>query len=175
MGILTFILLSLGINFHHLRRDPSEVLLGTLTNLFTPAIVIQEGSGFYKRSAIASSLLHIFGLFCLVFLVIGNTFNNCPITQSNRHSPIIHCFQQRNLTGIQLLRCKWPQELSSSCASVFQNYNNYDTLNCTSNLISIDQEYDVTFCGESMPWWFPLALVCSIFVILHIWAPRATN
>ena len=168
LGILAFILMSLGINFHHMLRDPSEVLLGTLTNLFTPAIVIQEGSGFYKQSAIASSLLHILGLFSLLFLVIENTFNNCPITQLNRNSPIIHCFHQRNLKGVQLLRCKWPQDLNSSCTSVFKNYNNYETLNCTSNLISIDQEYDVTFCGESMPWWLPLALVCGIFIILHI-------
>ena len=48
--MMAFLLLSICISFCHVKRDPPEALLGILTNLFAPAIVIQEGSGYFKRS-----------------------------------------------------------------------------------------------------------------------------
>ena len=68
--MLTFLLLSICISFCHVKRDPPEALLGLLTNLFAPAIVIQDGSGYFKRSGIAASVLHILGLLTLLLMVL---------------------------------------------------------------------------------------------------------
>ena len=61
--LAAYFALSLGINYPYVRRDPSEVMLGVLTNYFAPAIVVEEGSKFYKRSGITASLLHIISRF----------------------------------------------------------------------------------------------------------------
>ena len=90
--LAVYLVSSIAINFCHVRRDPSDAALGILTNLFASCIVIQEGSGFFKRSAISSSILHIFGLFGLC-IAVGSGLNTCPYTEANRHAPILHCFQ----------------------------------------------------------------------------------
>ena len=179
--LLVFFLVSLAINFDHLRRDPQEVMLGCLTNIFAPAIVIQEGSEFYKRSGITSSVLHILGLFCLFFLVFGNVIDTCPITEKNSHSPVLHCFQPKNFTSsVGIRRCRWPDKLTSGCTESFEKMskNSFEELfhsNCESNLLALtsgrsdkDKLSYVTFCGENISWWLPLILACTSFALLHL-------
>ena len=55
--LAVFLVVNLAVNFQHLRRDPPEVIVGILTNTFASCIVIQEGSGFYRRSSITSSVM----------------------------------------------------------------------------------------------------------------------
>ena len=81
--LTAYFALSLGINYPHVRRDPSEVMLGILTNYFAPAIVVEEGSKFYKRSGITASLLHVMCLLILFLLTFGNIINTCFHIETN--------------------------------------------------------------------------------------------
>ena len=58
-------------------------MLGILTNYFAPAIVVEEGSKFYKRSGITASLLHIMSLLILFLLTLGNVINTCFHIEAN--------------------------------------------------------------------------------------------
>ena len=141
--IVAFIILNICINFHHFQRDPPEVMLGILTNLFASCIVVQEGSGFYKRSAIASSLLHALGLLCLFSLVLGNAINPCPETDSNRHSPVLHCFQLSFPLDSGIHRCQWRSKLEkTTCQLSFSNLSktDFDNLNCTPYVFRMESE-----------------------------------
>ena len=138
--IVTFFLLNMLLNLKHLIRDPPEVMVGILTNLFAPCIVVQEGSGFYKRSGIVSSLLHALGLFCLFLLMLGNTINTCPDTTVNRHSPILHCFQLNFPLENGMQRCQWPTSLDkSTCTLAFNNVSKsyFDSLQCKPDILSL--------------------------------------
>ena len=162
---------SLLINFQHLRRDPPEVLVGILTNMFASCIVIQKGSRFYKKSSITSSILYIIGLFFLCTLV-GVGYNTCPESARNRHAPILHCFQGNFVSSnFTMKSCQWPDELNSTCIDSFHNLqaDDYASLNCTS-VLTIGPgrgTISVTFC-ENMPWWLPLITACGILTFLHI-------
>ena len=174
--IAVFLVLSIGINFHHLKRDPPEVMVGMLTNLFAPAIVVQEGSGFYKRSGIGSSLLHVLGILSLFLMVIGNTIDTCPDSNTNRQAPILHCFRGKFSPDFSIQRCEWPENLTKShCTEAFESFstNDYEILvqpKCdTIDLLStdVDPARSVTFCGESISWWSPLAMVSGVLVLWH--------
>ena len=81
--LAAYFALSLGINYPYVRRDPPEVMLGILTNYFAPAIVVEEGSKFYKRSGITASLLHVMSLLILFLLTFGNIINTCFHIKAN--------------------------------------------------------------------------------------------
>ena len=146
--VVAFFVINLLINLDHLRRDPSEVMVGILTNLFASCIVIQEGSGFYKRSGIASSFLHALGLLCLFFLMLGNTISTCPDTSINRHSPILHCFQMKFPTNNGMVRCDWPTNLDrSNCTLAFNSISKsyFDTLQCEPHLLTLETSLNSKF------------------------------
>ena len=165
-----FVFISLVINLPHFRRDAPDVSVGILTNLFAPAIVIQEGSGFYKRSSIAASILHILGLICLLLIVLTNFISTCPDTEAKRHAPILHCFTANFSSDFSMERCKWPEKLTpSNCTKSFEDTEvepiciGFDLLATITN----QTENYVTFCGDSIPWWIPLACTSLVLSLLH--------
>ena len=165
-----FVFISLVINLPHFRRDAPDVSVGVLTNLFAPAIVIQEGSGFYKRSSIAASILHILGLICLLLIVLTDSISTCPDTEAKRHAPILHCFRANFSLDFSMERCKWPEKLTpSNCTKSFTDTEvepictGFDLLATITN----QTENYVTFCGDSIPWWIPLACTCVFLSLLH--------
>ena len=165
-----YFILNLAINFCFFKRDPSEVTVGILTNFFASCIVIQEGSGFYRRSSISSSLLHITGLIGLCFTVFSG-FNLCPDSIINRNAPILHCFEGKFSTNFTIMRCEWTTDLNLTCTDAMKDFTpkDYDSLNCSS-LLTIGQSNSngrsITFC-KSIPWWLPLVTVCGFLAILH--------
>ena len=166
-----FFALNLIINQHHLKRDPPEIIVGILTNTFASCIVIQEGSGFFRRSGTSSSLLHIISLLCLCIMV-GTGFNLCPDTAINRPAPILHCFEGNFSADFVMKRCEWPTMLRSDCNEAVQNLPiyDYDDLNCTSLMTigqSISNKSSITFC-KNMPWWLPLTVASGMLAVMHI-------
>ena len=79
-------------NIPHLKKDPVPVLLGTMTNVFAPCIVIDEGSPFYKWSGTIASSIHALSLIVLNCLVIGGAFIPCPDLLKKSYPPVLHCY-----------------------------------------------------------------------------------
>lgn len=90
--ILVLVLFNILMNISHLQRDPVQVLLGTLTNVFAPCIVIDEGSSFYKWSSSVASCLHAFCLVILNCLVLTGSFIPCLSMEKRSYPPILHCY-----------------------------------------------------------------------------------
>ena len=133
--LIVFVLLGMIINCDHIQRDPGHVMLGILTNIFAPCIVIQEGSSFFKRSGIASSLLHSVGLLGLFLLVILGGINLCPDIASSRHAPILHCFMG-STTNQTLQRCQLDEVILKRCP--FTNFSSEEVGICKQDLFSFD-------------------------------------
>ena len=178
--LIIFILLSMAINYEHLRRDPGHVILGILTNVFAPCIVIQEGSSFFKRSGYTSSLLHCLGLVCLFLAVVGGGVNLCPDTSINRHAPILHCFENDFLNQNAIQRCSFNELFPLNCTQTIEKSPINSFIDCTSTLISVDFNWPwssdkptiksvnfVTLCGTGLHW-LPLLIACSVLVVLLI-------
>ena len=178
--LIIFVLLSMAINYEHLRRDPGHVILGILTNVFAPCIVIQEGSSFFKRSGYTSSLLHCLGLVCLFLAVIGGGVNLCPDTSINRHAPILHCFENDFLNQTSIQRCSFDELFPLNCTQTIEKSPINTSIDCRSTLISVDFNWPwssdeqtiksvnfVTLCGTG-PNWLPLLITCSVLVFLLI-------
>ena len=95
--ILALIFFNIVMNISHLKKDPVQVLLGTMTNVFAPCIVIDEGSPFYKWSATIASSIHAISLIVLNCLVIGGAFIPCPNLLRKSYPPVLHCYPGRYL------------------------------------------------------------------------------
>ena len=100
--LVVFLMLVIGCLccYKFIRRDPAKAILGTLTNLFAPTIIIEEGSAFFLKSAMLSNLMHST---CLVIftisMVMGGFNSNSMLFPCDKTQPsIFHCFAD---TGIQ--------------------------------------------------------------------------
>ena len=173
-----FIALCLVCCQHYLQRDAGHVVVGCLTNLFAPCIVIEEGSKFFKRSGVVASILHSLGLIGLLLFVIGGGIGLCPDTAANRHSPILHCFEGRSQTDAKTfqrcqidnmifpLNCTDQMERTLFC----NNSRNLLTIDWTISANEVEDEVEssemfVTFCG-SIPWWLPLTTTVAVLVLM---------
>ena len=107
--ILSMVIFSCLANFRFLKRDPGKTFLGCLTNIFAPAIVIDEGSTFFLKSAIISNIMHCGSLIILaLFVTSGALDSTCLLLPHGKTQPaIFHCF--RNDDYIQnsnnIMRC----------------------------------------------------------------------
>ena len=90
--ILALIFFNIVMNIPHLKKHPVQVLLGTMTNVFAPCIVIDEGSPFYKWSGTIASSIHALSLIVLNCLVIGGAFIPCPDLLKKSYPPVLHCY-----------------------------------------------------------------------------------
>ena len=90
--ILALIFFNIVMNIPHLKKYPVQVLLGTMTNVFAPCIVIDEGSRFYKWSGTIASSIHALSLIVLNCLVIGGAFIPCPDLLKKSYPPVLHCY-----------------------------------------------------------------------------------
>ena len=102
------------INYVFLKRDPPKAILGCLTNVFAPAIVIEDGSRFYLKSALVSNLLHVLSLITLTSLVTsGGLDSTSLLIPCNKSQPaIFNCFGSQNLgDNFTMTRCQIPSEI----------------------------------------------------------------
>ena len=157
--VLVFVCLNMVINYDHLGRDPGHVMLGLLTNIFAPCIVIQEGSSFFKRSGAASSILHSLGLIGLFLVVLGGGVNLCPDTSSNRHAPILHCFEGDFTTKQSMQRCQFNEVFKSNCSKKFDSISVNESIACRDNLLSVDNDWPWSHKENNGEY-----LVCMMFV-----------
>ena len=161
------------VNFPHLRRDPGQAFLGVMTNTFAPCIIIEEGSGFFRRSGITSSVLHCLAqisLFCLVFY---HVFEPCPDFDDRIYVPVSHCYIYNDTS----------QDLSKF-GSMAISYSDSDVLNCKKNIIksniSEPTNYDMipilsreeghpsfSVCFD-IEWWMPLAIASGVLILFQL-------
>ena len=109
-GVLVIILLMLTVNLltniKFVMRDPAKTILGCLTNIFAPCIVVEEGSQFFKRSSLMSNLMHGISLVTMTTLVIFNLVQ--PVPCHRTQPPILHCFKGNNFEKENLSMMKCP-------------------------------------------------------------------
>ena len=173
------ILMALIINRSHVERDPGDAIVGILTNIFAPCIVIQEGSSFFEHSGVTFSILHSIGLLGLFVLVTLGVINVCPDTASKRYTPILHCFDMPALKKQYSQRCHFDEMFLKNCTETFTVQSMNDTVDCTEYIFSMDLSLPLTdentsysagsivICGDN-PWWLPLAITCGVLVIFLI-------
>ena len=154
------------------RNDPATVFLGIMTNIFSPCIVYEEGSGFYKRSGIASSILHVLCLVIFYCCVIGKVITPCPQFDKNIYPPILHCYPG-NPDIKTMARCEANVLESFSCTLKHIKYFYFDPTTCSPDILPIEWSMEeglknrVTYCGDT-PWWKPLSVTCGVLIITHI-------
>ena len=164
MGL--FILTNILVNSSCFKNDPVQVFLGALTNVFAPCIVICEGSRFFKRSGIASSIVHIIGQLALILLVICNVIAPCPDTKI--HAPMLHCYMYEDVDdNFYMQRC--PVLLNETSCSKDNFQVSFNTTDCGDILpieFSIEGNH-VTVCNGFL-WWLPLAITCFCLIMFHL-------
>ena len=166
------------VNFPHFRRDPGQAFLGVMTNTFAPCIIIEEGSGFFRRSGITSSVLHCLAqisLFCLVFF---HAFEPCPNFDKRIYAPLSHCYMY-NITSKDTLKfgtmarscndsrvfldCKMNMVTSKIDVSLVENYGMIPILSREEG--SRHPRFSVCF---DIPWWRPLAICIGVLIFFQL-------
>ena len=108
-GVLVIILLMLIVNLltniKFVMRDPAKTILGCLTNIFAPCIIVEEGSQFFKKSSLTSNLMHGISLVTMTTLVIFNLVQPVPCYRTQ--PPILHCFKGNNFgkENLSMMKC----------------------------------------------------------------------
>ena len=101
--LVVFLMLVIGCLccYKFIKRDPAKAILGTLTNLFAPTIIIEDGSAFFLKSAMLSNLMHST---CLVILVMGGFDSSSILNPCDKTQPsIFHCFNDKG--NFTTMRC----------------------------------------------------------------------
>lgn len=90
------------------QKDPKKVVLGCISNVFAPVVVVEDCSAFFLKSSLISTLLYITSLIILSIVVLCGGLDSTPmLTPCNTTQPsIFHCFddiwKHENYT---VLRC----------------------------------------------------------------------
>ena len=171
--IAVMVITNIIINAQHFKRDPAQTFLGITTNIFSPCILIDEGSGFYRRSGITSSILHVICQIILFCLVVGEAISPCPNFEKNIFSPIMHCYPG-NLNISTIARCDGDFLTSSDCTlDTNLAYFNFNVSTCTDEILPIQWSLEensskrVTYCGD-IPWWIPIFTTSLILILCQI-------
>ena len=95
--------------YKFIRRDPAKAILGTLTNLFAPTIIIEDGSAFFLKSAMLSNMMHSTCLVIFTISMVGNALDSSQLlTPCGKTLPsIFHCYNDTIIPGnfISMKRC----------------------------------------------------------------------
>ena len=83
------------------KEDPGSAFLGILTNLFSPCIIIEEGSKFLTKSSIVATLSHCLTQAVVLLVTVSKTitFKEC------QNPPILHCYDYNITTSSTFSRC----------------------------------------------------------------------
>ena len=92
-----FVFAGLLINLYpYALRDPAQAFFGIMSNLYSPCVVIEEGSKFLAKSSIAATILHCLNLVVLLSLVLSES-GFTP--KKDENPPLIHCFGNNSATN----------------------------------------------------------------------------
>ena len=149
--IILMIFVGLLVNLYpYAKRDPAGALLGVVTNLFGPCIVIDEGSKFLIKSSISATVLHSLNLVIFISLVLsGSSFT----PKENDNPPLIHCFGNNSATNSTFSRCL---------------FNSSELTNCAEGLVLNEREGSYSTYCNNMKWWLPLLVTTSTIMALLI-------
>ena len=173
--LVTMVIVNTVVNLAHFKRDPGQAFLGVMTNIFAPCIIVEEGSSFFKRSGITSSILHILAqvsLFCLVYSNI--LVPPCPDVGQRIYVPISHCFVSNRTedTSSGMARCLMNytyEELNKTTHEVVIPHDIPDNLMKTYGMVPILWKEKPRFpCCFGIPWWRPLLTSCLSYIFCHI-------
>ena len=132
--------------YPYIMRDPADAFVGVMTNLFSPCMVIEEGSKFLPKSSIVATLLHCLNLTILVSLI---KTESAFVPSKEENPPLIHCFGNNNYTNSTFSRCLPYGSRQNNCQDGL-TYSN-DTLSYA------------TYCNH-MEQWVPLVTVSATLV-----------
>ena len=87
--------------YKFIRRDAAKAILGTLTNLFAPTIIIEDGSAFFLKSAMLSNMMHSTCLVIFTISMVGNALDSSQLlTPCGKNQPsIFHCYNDTIIPG----------------------------------------------------------------------------
>jgi len=150
--LVVFLMLVIGCLccYKFIWRDPAKAILGTLTNLFAPTIVIEDGSAFFLKSSMVSNMMHST---CLVIFTISMAmggFNSSPMLipcgyTNNSQPSIFHCYNgiDLNTSFISMKRCpvsnycgKSPNVSTTDCTGIFEPVNDIDPFKTLDTVVS---------------------------------------
>ena len=108
--LVVFLMLVIGCLccYKFIWRDPAKAILGTLTNLFAPTIIIEDGSAFFLKSAMLSNLMHSICLVIFAISMVSRRFDSSPMLfPCDKTQPsIFHCFADMGNQGnFTTMRC----------------------------------------------------------------------
>ena len=93
--LVVFLMLVIGCLccYKFIWRDPAQAILGTLTNLFAPTIIIEDGSAFFLKSAMLSNMMHSTCLVIFTISMVMGGFDSSPmLTPCGKTQPsMFHC------------------------------------------------------------------------------------
>ena len=131
------------------KNDPGNAFLGILTNLFSPCIIIEEGSKFLVKSSIVAILSHCLTQAVILLVTVSKTMT---IT-AYANPPILHCFPDVDYnitTNSTFSRCLIKEE---------------KPIYCTDGMLYSDGNNPyATFC-HGIEWWLPLVVVCTSLIV----------
>ena len=131
------------------KNDPGNAFLGILTNLFSPCIIIEEGSKFLAKSSIVATLSHCLTQAVILLVTVSKTIT---IT-AYANPPILHCYLDvdYNITrNSTFSRCLVKEE---------------EPTYCTDGMLYSDENKPyATFCHD-IEWWLPLVVVCTSLIV----------
>ena len=178
--LVTMVIANTVVNLAHFKRDPGQAFLGVMTNIFAPCIIVEEGSGFFRRSGVTSSILHIIAqvsLFCLVYFNI--LIPPRPFVDANQriYVPNVHCFVSNRTVepkdiSLGMARCRmdYPyEELNKTTHEVVMPDVIPKNLMITYGMIPILWKDEPRFpCCFGISWWKPLLTSCLVYIFCHI-------
>ena len=160
--VAAYFIMSLLILCHpHITRgsakdDPSSAFMGILTNLFSPCIIIEEGSKFFAKSSIVSTISHCLTQAVILFVTVSKTRK----IYANANPPILHCYPDvdYNITrNSTFSRCLVKEA---------------EPTNCTDGMWYSDENKPYAIFCHDIEWWLPLVVVCiSLIVALLLTLP----
>ena len=144
------------------ENEPKNTVLGVLTNIFSPCIVINEYDNFLLISSMIGTISHLLMQIALFLLVYTQTFQPLPTSDP----PILHCYFDSKIIEDTSSR------LLERCSFTYIN----DTLTKNQDCVPLfsalsDAENHITFCQPSMNQWEPLlltSLTVGFFLMLNI-------
>ena len=145
------------------RNEPKKTVLGVLTNLFSPCIVVNEYDNFLLVSSMISTIGHLLVQLALFLLVYTQTIEPLP----NSDPPILHCYFDHQ--ALEEPSSRLLERCSYSYVNQTLIKNNQDCVPLFSALN--EAKNHITFCQPSMNQWEPLLLTCltvGFFLVLNI-------
>ena len=169
---LAFVIVNFVIQGKFLLRDKKPAFLAIVTNLVSPCIILEEGSKFFLRTNITSTLLHVIGQIILYLLVLFKVI----VPAIDKEPPVLHCYEPLSIdsfsTEFGLLRCP-AQLLTPENEKLPIPLDKTLMNNCSSLFNPIESSEYMTLC-DKVQWWLPLLIASGTVILMLIGSLSST-